>query len=189
MSKRPRRFPKITHLLPSLSRGFLRSRSRAKPLPLLPTMADLAMNRRTFFSKLRMFRFGSLVVGISNLGILLFGAFLLLSIVSDCSNQVKVPFALVPFIAGVKIMAMVGAGKAQHAAAETIMSRSMDESIAVDAVIRHERRVRYRRWLYWTRFGMAITGLQFLGAAYLTFIVFTNLTREAITTACFLGHS
>lgn len=104
-------------------------------------MADLAINRRCLFSKLRMFRFGSLVVGISNLGIVLFGALLLVSIVSDCSYQVKVPFALAPFMAGVKILAMVIAGKAQHAAAETIMSRSMDESIAVDAVIRHERRV------------------------------------------------
>lgn len=99
------------------------------------------MERRTIFSKLRMFRFGSLVVGISNLGVLLFGALLLVSIVSDCSKEVKVPFSLAPLLAGVKIMAMVGAGKAQHAAAETIMSRSMDESIAVDAVIRHERRV------------------------------------------------
>ncbi|KAJ3696868.1 hypothetical protein LUZ61_000573 [Rhynchospora tenuis] len=189
MSKRPRHFPKIHHLIPSFSRGFLRSRSRAKPpSPLLPTMADFAMETRTLLSKLRMFRFGSLVVGISNLGILLFGALLLVSIVSDCSNEVKVPFALAPFMAGVKILAMVGAGKAQHAAAETIMNRSMGESIAVDAVIRHERRVRYRRWLYWTRFGMAITGLQFLGAAYLTFIVFTNLTSKAISNACFLGQ-
>jgi hypothetical protein len=104
-------------------------------------MADLAMERRTLCSKLRMFRFGSLVVGISNLGILLFGALLLTSIVSDCSNEVKLPFSFAPFLAGVKIMAMVGAGKAQHAAAEAIMSRSMGDSIAVDAVIRHERRV------------------------------------------------
>lgn len=48
--------------------------------------------------------------------------------------------------------------------------------------------VRYRRWLWWTRFGMGVTALQFTGALYLTFVLVKNFSYDGKSKKCFLGN-
>ncbi|OVA19069.1 Lipase [Macleaya cordata] len=96
--------------------------------------------------------------------------------------------SVVAIAAAVRIMSMIGIAIAQEATATTILSSSpADSSSAVDAVIRHERRMRYKRWLWWTRFGMVITVLQFLGATYLMFIILKSVSHSGKSSWCFIG--
>lgn len=47
--------------------------------------------------------------------------------------------------------------------------------------------VRYKRWLWWTRFGMAIGALQLVAAIYLMFVIVRDLSKERRSTSCFFG--
>lgn len=118
----------------------------------------------------------------------LLGGLLLASVVSGCSGQEKLPFAVVSLVASVRIVAMVGAGKAQQETAETIVNHPFESSIAVDAVIRHERWMRYKRWLWWARVGMAVTVLQFLGAVCLMYIIVSDFSHNGGSKSCFLDQ-
>ncbi|XP_020111948.1 sn1-specific diacylglycerol lipase beta isoform X4 [Ananas comosus] len=150
-------------------------------------MADFAAERETLASKLRMVRWISLLVGVLNLGIVLLGGVLLDSVVSGCSAAAKLPVAAAALVAGVRVAAMVGAARAQHATAETIAGYLVDGSVAVDGALRRERRVRYKRWLWWTRFGMVVTVLQFVAAVYLMFII-NDFAFNGNSKACFGGQ-
>nr|CAD1837117.1 unnamed protein product [Ananas comosus var. bracteatus] len=150
-------------------------------------MADFAAERETLASKLRMVRWISLLVGVLNLGIVLLGGVLLDSVLSGCSAAAKLPVAAAALVAGVRVAAMVGAARAQHATAETIAGYLVDGSVAVDGALRHERRVRYKRWLWWTRFGMVVTVLQFVAAVYLMFII-NDFAFNGNSKACFGGQ-
>ncbi|MCL7038699.1 hypothetical protein MKW94_016877 [Papaver nudicaule] len=82
---------------------------------------------------------------------------------------------------------MIGIAIAQRATATTILSSpQVDSSSAADAVIRHERRMRYKRWLRWTRFGMVITVLQFFGASYLMIVILQYFSQTGKSSWCFL---
>ncbi|XP_020080282.1 uncharacterized protein LOC109703947 isoform X4 [Ananas comosus] len=67
-----------------------------------------------------MVRWISLLIGVLNLGIVLLGGILLDSVVSGFSATAKILIATTTLIAGVRVAAMVGAARAQHAAAENI---------------------------------------------------------------------
>ncbi|OAY85840.1 hypothetical protein ACMD2_25855 [Ananas comosus] len=67
-----------------------------------------------------MVRWISLLIGVLNLGIVLLGGILLDSVVSGFSATAKILIATTALIAGVRVAAMVGAARAQHAAAENI---------------------------------------------------------------------
>jgi hypothetical protein len=47
--------------------------------------------------------------------------------------------------------------------------------------------VRYKRWLWWTRFGMAVGALQLVAAIYLMFVIVRDLSKERRSTSCFFG--
>jgi hypothetical protein len=47
--------------------------------------------------------------------------------------------------------------------------------------------VRYKRWLWWTRFGMAVGALQLVGAMYLMFVIVRDLPNGRRSTSCFFG--
>lgn len=51
------------------------------------------------------------------------------------------------------------------------------------------KQVRYKRWLWWTRFGMAVGALQLVGAIYLMFVIVSDLPNERRPTSCFFGWS
>ncbi|XP_009379930.2 uncharacterized protein LOC103968432 isoform X1 [Musa acuminata AAA Group] len=150
-------------------------------------VGDLVAERTTFVAKIRRVRWASFLLGSWNIGVVLLGCFLMVYLLSGCSAEEKLPFAASTMIAGIRVVAMVGAGKAQQETAEIIVSCPTD-SATVDAVVRNDRRLRYKRWLCWTRFGMVVTVLQFLGAIYLMFIVLTDISYGGRSTSCFLGQ-
>lgn len=49
-----------------------------------------------------------------------------------------------------------------------------------------DKQVRYKRWLWWTRFGMVVTVLQFVAAVYLMFII-NDFAFNGNSKACFGG--
>ncbi|PIA29866.1 hypothetical protein AQUCO_05800146v1 [Aquilegia coerulea] len=134
-------------------------------------------------SKIRTLRWVTLILGISNLVVIVLGGILVVS--SSCSSGMILPFVVIMVTSSIRIMSMVGIGIAQEATATTIIS-SPQETLAVDAVIRQERRMRYKRWLWWTRFGMVITVLQFVGATYLMFVILKYFSHNGNSRACFL---
>ncbi|KAI3764519.1 hypothetical protein L2E82_14530 [Cichorium intybus] len=61
------------------------------------------------------------------------------------------------------------------------------EKRAVGTLIRRHRRIRYRKWILWTRFAFLITILQFIGASYLLITVSKNVFQDETPNACILG--
>lgn len=49
--------------------------------------------------------------------------------------------------------------------------------------------MKYKTWLWWTRFAMVITLLQFLGATYLMFRVSTFVSPDGMPRHCVLGKT
>ncbi|RWW71828.1 hypothetical protein BHE74_00020401 [Ensete ventricosum] len=101
---------------------------------------DLATERTTFVAKIRRVRWASFLLGSWNIGVVLLGCFLMVYLLSGCSAVEKLPFAASTMIAGIRVVAMVGAGKAQQETAEIIVSCPTD-SATIDAVVRNDRRV------------------------------------------------
>ncbi|XP_011624771.1 uncharacterized protein LOC18437972 isoform X2 [Amborella trichopoda] len=108
------------------------------------------------------------------------------------------PFVLVAMLAAVRILAIVGTAAAQEATAVTILTCSHPQQqldtdnggggigaayLGEATVVRRDRRMRYKRWLWWTRLGMVITVMQFLAAVYLMFVAVRN------TSSSFNGNS
>ncbi|KAL5213670.1 hypothetical protein ABZP36_002822 [Zizania latifolia] len=137
-----------------------------------------------------MVRVVSFLVGGLNVAVLLLGLYLIdVVLPPGCGGGLA--FAAAPALAGVRVLAMLGAARAQHATADAIARRHLDEdaaSVAADAVARHEIRVRYKRWLWWTRFGMAVGAMQLVGAICLMFVIVRDLSNERRETSCFFGQ-
>ncbi|TVU15468.1 hypothetical protein EJB05_38990, partial [Eragrostis curvula] len=120
-----------------------------------------------------MVRVVSFLVGGLNLAVLLLGLYLIDAVLPPGCRGGHA-FAAAPSLAAIRVLAMVGAARAQHATADAIARRHLheaDASVAADAVARHDIRVRYKRWLWWTRFGMAVGALQLVAAIYLMFVI------------------
>lgn len=47
--------------------------------------------------------------------------------------------------------------------------------------------VSYKRWLWWTRFAVFVTALQFVVATYLVFTVVSYVSHNPKTTDCIIG--
>jgi len=47
--------------------------------------------------------------------------------------------------------------------------------------------MRYRKWLWWTRFGMMVTATQFIVALYVMYIIVKDISYSRKVNACFLG--
>lgn len=134
-----------------------------------------------WISKFKTLRLVTVVLLILNSIIIFLG--LTIIVTSKCNGAMIVPFVAVVVTSVVRIASMIGAGITQEATATMILG----ESVAVDAVIRQERRMRYKRWLWWTRFGMIITVLQLIGATYLMFIVVEYILHSENSRGCFSG--
>lgn len=151
-------------------------------------MGNLAMEKLTLLSKLKSIRWATLFLGFSNFALIFVGGLLMIFLFPTCGHGEIFPFVVVVIGSGIRIVWMIGAGIAQEATAITILGQQQPESSVVDTVIRHERRMRYKRWLWWTRFGTAITILQFAGAAYLLFVIVKSVSYDAKPSGCFLGR-
>ncbi|XP_042378225.1 uncharacterized protein LOC121971155 isoform X1 [Zingiber officinale] len=130
-------------------------------------MEDLEVERRSLLSNLRILRFSSVVLGLCNVAIILTAGVLVGSLHPGCSGADRLALAIISLVAVVRIVYMVAAGKAQQDTAESIVRNVLEGPVDVDSLIRYERRMRYKKWLWWTRFGMLVTALQFLVALFL----------------------
>ncbi|XP_068491448.1 uncharacterized protein [Phaseolus vulgaris] len=110
---------------------------------------------------LRNLRWLSLVVGVSNMAVLLMGAFLIFQIHLLCQGRFAVPFLLVSLAAPIRVVVMFHTAFAQQAAATLILQDSND------LLTRFRRRAMYKKWLCWSRSSAVVIVLQFLLALYL----------------------
>ncbi|CAN6276109.1 unnamed protein product [Urochloa humidicola] len=164
--------------------------ARRRTAAMAPRAGDSAAAAAAASFRVGMVRVVSFLVGGLNLAVLLLGLYLIDAVLpSGCGGALALASA--PALAGVRVLAMIGAARAQHATADAIARRHLHEdeaSVAADAVARHEIRVRYKRWLWWTRFGMAVGALQLVAAIYLMFVIVRDLSKERRSTSCFFGQ-
>ncbi|KAJ1271624.1 hypothetical protein BS78_06G141500 [Paspalum vaginatum] len=197
----PTRGPTTTPPLLLLGRFLPRRRVPSSPPPPPARRRTAAMAPRAGDSttaaaaaaasfRVGMVRVVSFLVGGLNLAVLLLGLYLIDAVLSPgCGGGLAL--AAAPALAGVRVLAMIGAARAQHATADAIARRHLhedDASVAADAVARHEIRVRYKRWLWWTRFGVAVGALQLVAAIYLMFVIVRDLSKERRSASCFFGQ-
>ncbi|XP_056161408.1 uncharacterized protein LOC115688586 isoform X2 [Syzygium oleosum] len=130
-------------------------------------------------------RYSTMVLGSSNAAVVALGGCLLLLSLPSCGPRRTLPFAAVALAAAVRIVAMVNTGIAQQATATTVLESS--ESPVVDAVIRHQRQTRYKKWIWWTRFATVVMMVQFVGATYLVLKIFKSISHNETTSDCILG--
>jgi hypothetical protein len=137
-----------------------------------PRAGDSAAAAAAASFRVGMVRVVSFLVGGLNLAVLLLGLYLIDAVLpSGCGGMLA--FAAAPAMAGVRVLAMIGAARAQHATADAIAKRHLhegDASVAADAVARHEIRVRAllsalvrldlvgASWVWSTRFSLDCAG-------------------------------
>nr|CAB3484933.1 unnamed protein product [Digitaria exilis] len=117
--------------------------ARRRTAAMAPRAGDPAAAAAAVASfRVGMVRVVSFLVGGINLAVLLLGLYLINAVLpSGCAGGLA--FAAAPALAGVRVLAMIGAARAQHATADAIARRHLhedDASVAADAVARHEIR-------------------------------------------------
>ncbi|CAM8983592.1 unnamed protein product [Rhodiola kirilowii] len=135
---------------------------------------------------LKNLRYTSLVVGISNFLVIVLGGLLVLVTAPLCGRGDVFIYLFITTAATVRIGAMVKIGIAQEATATTIVGVPASEDASIDNVVRQQRRVAYKRWLWWTRFALVMTVLQLLGAAFLMFNVIRFVSFGDMSKDCVL---
>uniref|UniRef100_A0A0D9W6I4 Uncharacterized protein n=1 Tax=Leersia perrieri TaxID=77586 RepID=A0A0D9W6I4_9ORYZ len=105
-------------------------------------------------------------------------------------REVAAAGAAVAVLAAVRIAVMVGAAHAQEVTAVAIVASGADggEGRPTQEFAKRETRVRYKRWLWWTRFGMAVGAMQLFGAIYLIYVIVRDLSDKRRATSCFFGQ-
>uniref|UniRef100_K3XF02 Uncharacterized protein n=1 Tax=Setaria italica TaxID=4555 RepID=K3XF02_SETIT len=86
-----------------------------------------------------------------------------------------------------RLLAYAVAGFAQGAAASAIAAGAIGAHVDSERDLRQLSRLRYKRWLWWTRFGMIITMLQFVLAIYLMCAIIKDVLAEGSLKQCFSG--
>ncbi|CAK7348948.1 unnamed protein product [Dovyalis caffra] len=123
-------------------------------------------------------RISTIILGFSNVAVVIVGAVLLFVVFPGCDrNRITIPVAMVSLAAAFKIFAMFKSGVAQKATAISILDSPVDTSV-VDSINRLRRRVRYKTWLWWSRFALVITLLQIVTAIYLVFNVVKYMSHN-----------
>ncbi|GAV82892.1 Lipase_3 domain-containing protein [Cephalotus follicularis] len=145
-------------------------------------------SRAMWFSGIKRLRVSTIILGLTNAAIVLIGGFLLVIGLSNCDGHQIFPFVAVSLTAVIKLVAMLQTAIAQVATANTIIHSPPEKTNVVDTVIRHQRRIRYKAWLWWTRFAIIITVLQFVGATYLMFVVAKYVSPNQTSSDCALGR-
>ncbi|KAK4566880.1 hypothetical protein RGQ29_002938 [Quercus rubra] len=130
---------------------------------------------------LKKLRWATIILGTSNMVVVLLGVLLVILAHSSCDFQYLVPFVAVSVGSGFRLVVMVQCGLAQYATAQAILDSP--SSAIVD------RRRRYKTWIRWSRFALVITVLQFVGAIYLVFHVAKHKSQfdDGKFKDCFLG--
>ncbi|XP_020533140.1 diacylglycerol lipase-beta isoform X2 [Jatropha curcas] len=145
------------------------------------------MSMAIWVSRLKSLRIASILLVLCNLVVVTIGGILLFIVIPGCDrNLITLPILAVSLAAVLRIFAMFRSGIAQEAVAKTIQD-SLSESAVFDSVIRLTRRMRYKTWLWWSRFAMVITLLQIIGAIYLVFNVAKYVSHDGTSNECLLG--
>ncbi|KAM7461559.1 hypothetical protein LguiA_029680 [Lonicera macranthoides] len=143
----------------------------------------MLMSRVSNFKKLR---WSAVILGVLNMMVIILGIIIITLVYPTCRNGDIFPFLVVVLVSCVRIIAMIRTAIAQLETANLVL-KSHGETPIVDALMRHERRKRYRRWLCWTRFATIITVLQLLGATHLLFHVGKHTSADQTSSSCALG--
>ncbi|XP_010999988.1 PREDICTED: sn1-specific diacylglycerol lipase beta isoform X3 [Populus euphratica] len=129
-------------------------------------------------------RISTIMLGFSNLAVVIVGGVLLFLVFPGCElNRITIPVAMVSLAAAFKIFAMFKSGIAQKATALSVIDSPLDSS-AIDSINRLQRRMRYKTWLWWSRFALVITLLQILTAIYLVFNVAKYISHDGTSSEC-----
>lgn len=94
-----------------------------------------------FIRNLKTLRWISVVSAVCNLGLVLIGGSLAVSVSPSCPRWHMPPLGIVSLVALVRILYMIGAAKAQLATAATIIGETYEAVVAADVSTRIERRV------------------------------------------------
>ncbi|CAI9279230.1 unnamed protein product [Lactuca saligna] len=131
-------------------------------------------------------RWSAMFLGISNLLLIIINIILITVAYPDCDFGDIIPFIVILFVSFLRIVTMIPIAISQRATAMTIIN-TPSEKRAVGTLIRRHRRIRYRKWIRWTRFAFVITMFQFMSASYLVFSVSRNVFEDRTPNACVLG--
>ncbi|XP_050374330.1 uncharacterized protein LOC126791877 isoform X2 [Argentina anserina] len=138
---------------------------------------------------LKKLRLSAMGLGTANSLVLILGTYFMVLSVPSCDRGLRVMLVAVSFLAALRIATMVRTGFAQETTAKAILEKSPHDcsDIGEDS-FRPETRVRYKKWLWWTRFAAVILVLQFFGAFYLLFhmIEYMIHSRSKISSYCLL---
>jgi hypothetical protein len=86
-----------------------------------------------------------------------------------CPGELVVLAAIIGTSSVVCFFWMFGNDIAQAATTCTMLVQQRGNT--VDNAFRHKRRITYKRWLWWTRFGILVMALQVAGATYLAIVL------------------
>ncbi|GFY92857.1 lipase class 3 family protein [Actinidia rufa] len=136
-------------------------------------------------SMMKNLRWCSVLMGVSNAVVIVLGSILMGLVYPSCGHKDIAPFAVILLGSCIRIGVMIRTAVAQQATARIILS-SPWESADLETVIRQERRIRYKRWLWWTRFLVLTTVQQFVATVYLFLIVAEHMNQRG-SRNCVLG--
>lgn len=119
-------------------------------------------------------RWSAVILGMLNMVVLILGIIFIKNIDDDddkqqCSKTDIIPILGIWVVCFVRLIAMVPTAIAQRATALLVVSQTTNTPPVSDALVRHQKRLRYKRWLWWSRASMFVTFFQFIGAIYLVF--------------------
>ncbi|KAE8702957.1 putative transcription factor [Hibiscus syriacus] len=125
-------------------------------------------------------RFSSKIIVLLNLMVLVLGCIVVAVSFPGCNPQKVLPIIVVSLLSIVRIGTMIRLGIAQEATARIITQTPPDAQV-LDPV-------KYKTWLWWSRFSMVLTILQISDAFYLLISVAQYLSKDAyLSTECFIG--
>lgn len=104
-----------------------------------------------------------------------------------CPGELAVPAAIIGTASAVRFFWMFGSGIAQAATASTMLVQQRGNTV-VDNAFRHQRRITYKRWLWWSRFGILVMALQVAGATYLAIVLIKKAMNGHNSSSCYPGH-
>ncbi|KAK3204552.1 hypothetical protein Dsin_018598 [Dipteronia sinensis] len=136
---------------------------------------------RMWVSRLKSLRLGSLISGVANILVVIVGGILVLIAFPSCDANNILPMLVVSSAAAMKILIMIKTGFAQEATAKTIL-----ESLS-HTILSHQRRMRYKTWLWWTRFAIVIAVFQLVGATFLMINMAKLVSNGDPSSNCVLG--
>lgn len=101
-----------------------------------------------------------------------------------CPGELAVPAAIIGTASAVRFFWMFGSGIAQAATASTMLVQQRGNTV-VDNAFRHQRRITYKRWLWWSRFGILVMALQVAGATYLAIVLIKKAMNGHNSSSCY----